>query len=120
MHRIATAAARALLIIIAAGFIAALASLIASAHATSQPQHIPTLPRDVDICRVAYALAPGERSVLLCLTERPRKRGPVMVQSGHEHVDAVLVRRLYPGRTVIALINRSAEVVEATAIVETY
>lgn len=70
-----------------------------------------------NVCPVEFHLAPGERSVELCQIKPGPYAGIVVVQSGHESVDAVLIRSHTLGH-VIALTNRSTDVVAGTALVE--
>lgn len=70
-----------------------------------------------NVCPVEFLLAPGERSVELCQIKPGPYAGIVVVQSGHESVDAVLIRSHTLGH-VIALTNRSTDVVAGTALVE--
>lgn len=121
MHRHARAAARLMLCLILPLLVLALGALGASwAHAGGLAPPLQPEPRPVDICELPYALAPGERAVLLCHRERSTRRGPTVVASGHEAVDVSIVARVLPGRVVVALTNRSTEPVQAIALVETY
>lgn len=121
MIRYAAAAARLLLPLVLVLVLVALGALGASwARASGLAPIVPPEPRPVDLCELHYTLAPGERAVLLCHRERATRRGPTVVASGHEAVDASIVARVLPGRVVVALTNRSTEPVQAIALVETY
>lgn len=123
MSHIARSVAKSMLILIAAtaaGVLIAAATDAGAADRIPDPRPAPTSPR-YGLCELPYTLAPGERAVLMCTTAwDPRRptQGIVTIQSNHEAVDAGLVKRFPLHRVVVALTNRSIDVVEASATIE--
>lgn len=103
--------------------LATLAAMASCAPATAAPP-LPT-PGQRPHCEVEYLLAPGERAVLACTPyvdiRRPLPQGVVTIQSGHEATDAAYIRRIGHWRQIVfSVTNRSAEPIEATAVVELF
>lgn len=123
LQRIARSVAKHTLILFgaaAAGVLIAAVTEAGAADRIPDPRPVPTAPR-YGLCELPYTLAPGERAVLMCITAwDPRRptQGIVTIQSNHEAIDATLVKRFPLHRVVVALTNRSIDVVEASATIE--
>ena len=91
----------------------------AAAQVRPGPPDLPTSPLRIYpvVCEVPYSLLPGERKVLSCDARMPRAglEGIAQISSGHDEVDAMLVRRTGLARFRFAVTNRGAVPIVAVA-----